>query len=109
MSLLFRNTNHLSSNAIIRETDVSVWWPEAKLTLPGYDRSGDRPEGHPISDSISNRRGSGRTAASLVCAMHQKRHQDPPSERALARDAFHTRDREPHQHSSEQSRLRDVH
>jgi hypothetical protein len=32
----------------------SLW---AKQTLPGYDRSGDRPEGHPIWDSISNRHG----------------------------------------------------
>ena len=32
----------------------SLW---AKQTPPGYDRSGDRPEGHPRPDSISNRHG----------------------------------------------------
>src|SRR5919106_7063226 len=50
---------------------------KAKQTPPGYDRSGDRPEGHPTWDSISNRRSSDQTVASPVCLICRRRRPEP--------------------------------
>jgi hypothetical protein len=74
-----KSTANQQPNEWILNGGASRRSPGATQTPPGYDRSGDRPEGHPTWDSISNRRGSDQTAVSPICLTCRKRHHDLPS------------------------------